>query len=236
MHPEQLIRKHIVARHYEAALGHIVGLNPRVEAQRPAIRAEDWLTPDPYFQITCATEGSIRATGTTAAPVRNWDDPQVAESTYKAYKALVDRLRIDRRIAKLESENKSLLKRLKRLEEALLEAKQQPVSLTITTLAPDPYDVLQPFSITIQKYGDAFVASLPEANLGVTADTEHQAIEDLKDVMIITHEMLAETDEAELGPGPKKQKAVLSKMIRENCSANGEHRHETARGDHSQKA
>ena len=91
----------------------------------------------------------------------------------------------------------------------------QTYAISIATFAPEPYELLKPISIEIEGQGDGFVASFVEANINGSGATEHEAINMVKDTILMAYERLSAKDDRQLGPGPLKQKQILTSLIRE---------------------
>jgi hypothetical protein len=91
----------------------------------------------------------------------------------------------------------------------------QIYSVSITTFAPEPYELLRPISIVIEGQPEGFTASFVEANINASGDTEHEAINMVKDTILMAYERLVPKDDESLGPGPLKQKQILMSLIRE---------------------
>lgn len=84
----------------------------------------------------------------------------------------------------------------------------------ITTFAPEPFEVLRPMSAVIQPIGDEHLATFFDANINASGETQEEAFANLKDVLLGTFQMLEQMSESQLGPGPKRRRAVLSECIR----------------------
>ena len=54
-----------------------------------------------------------------------------------------------------------------------------------------------------------------EANINAFGKTEHEAINMVKDTILMAYERLVSKDDETLGPGPLKQKQILISVIRE---------------------
>ena len=89
-----------------------------------------------------------------------------------------------------------------------------PVVVPITTFAPEPFEVLRPLSAVIQPLGDEHLATFFDANVNASGETQEEAFANLKDVLIGTFQMLERMTDSQLGPGPKRQRAVLMECIR----------------------
>jgi predicted RNase H-like HicB family nuclease len=100
----------------------------------------------------------------------------------------------------------------KKLDET--SSRPQSIMVPIETLAPEPYDLLRAFTAVITRNGEEFVASLFDASVFASGDTEEDAVANLKDTLIDTYEMLNELGDDRLGPGPLRQKQILNELIR----------------------
>jgi hypothetical protein len=85
--------------------------------------------------------------------------------------------------------------------------------LMIETLAPLPLRLLKPFHITVEPYDGGFKAYFADGGLTGSGETVGEAIWSLKDLMAVTYESLSELQEQQLGPGPRRQFAVLREFI-----------------------
>jgi len=101
-----------------------------------------------------------------------------------------------------------LQRRLRHLENAA------PTTGIIQTLAPAPYEILKPIQVLIKADGDEFVACFVDANIATGGSTLEEAVENLKDILVSTMEVLESHRPEQLGPGPAKQLAVLREFIR----------------------
>src|SRR5207302_1927788 len=104
------------------------------------------------------------------------------------------------------------MKELKGKDRPLL----MPASITvpITTLAPEPFKLLQTIYVVVQPSGDEYVASFFDANVNASGSNETEAVENLKDILIHLFAFLSKLPVKRLGPSPKRQLAVLQEFIR----------------------
>jgi hypothetical protein len=101
------------------------------------------------------------------------------------------------------------------LREELRELRGAKVfGLEITTLAPEPFEILRPIPVTIEGVGDNFTATYFEGNVSASGDTESDAIVNFKDSLISKYEILESTPENILGPLPQRQWQILRTLIR----------------------
>lgn len=106
-----------------------------------------------------------------------------------------------------------VLKLLKELSSAIGGQQKGPaMTLQINSLQPEPFKLLQPIPVLIQPQGPEWVASFYDANLHASGETEQEAFDNLRSVILDVFESLGQ-DKAELGPGPAKQIAVLRTFI-----------------------
>jgi hypothetical protein len=102
------------------------------------------------------------------------------------------------------------------LEEADRDVSEIPHSrlrLQISTLDPEPLDLVSPISVVIEESDGSFIATFLEASLAASGDTEAEAIEGLKDRIITTFERLKSKHDNQLGPVPLRQKQILTSLI-----------------------
>jgi hypothetical protein len=110
--------------------------------------------------------------------------------------------------------------RLEMLEKEVLLLKREmserslAMEVPIQTLAPEPYEVIKPFHVVVQAGQDDYIASFFDASLSASGDTQDEAVYNLKDILIAAFDSLGEHREDQLGPGPRRQLAVLKEFIR----------------------
>jgi hypothetical protein len=85
------------------------------------------------------------------------------------------------------------------------------ITVPVSTLAPEPYEVLRQFEIIVRPEEDSFVATLFDAGIHASGETRQDAVTNLKDMMIGLFETLPARKLAE---GPARQLAVLRELIR----------------------
>lgn len=100
---------------------------------------------------------------------------------------------------------------LKKLDDA--SSRPQSILVPIETLAPEPYELSRPLTAVITASGEEFEASVFDASIFASGDTEEDAVANLKNTLIDTYEMLNELGDDQLGPGPLRQKRVLNKLM-----------------------
>ncbi|MEK6804382.1 MAG: hypothetical protein AABZ34_17235 [Nitrospirota bacterium] len=86
--------------------------------------------------------------------------------------------------------------------------------IPISSFAPEPYATMIPLQILLTPSDDGFMASFFDANIHSAGDTEEEAIENLKSLILDIFEMLTSSEPETLGPSTRKQLARLQSFIR----------------------
>lgn len=94
-----------------------------------------------------------------------------------------------------------------------IEAKGTKI-VPIQTFAPEPYSLLKPMSVLIEDSEDGYLASFFDANIGTSGETEQEAFENLKSLVLDMFDSLSREAPERLGPEPARQLAVLRSFIR----------------------
>ena len=106
-----------------------------------------------------------------------------------------------------------VLARIDRLEKEVAGLRAATsVQAVICSLAPEPYELSKGIPVTIQGADDEWTATFFDANIAISGDTQEEAVDNLKGLIVDTLESLVE-DEAILGPGPARQLATLRDFI-----------------------
>lgn len=106
--------------------------------------------------------------------------------------------------------------RLDRLEEAVrvLSSRTETVTVSISTFAPEPYEVLRPIPVLIRPDGEEFIASFVEANVNASGETQQEAFENVKTLILDVFDSLRSHSPEKLGPDPARRLAVLRDFLR----------------------
>jgi hypothetical protein len=116
-----------------------------------------------------------------------------------------------------------LCNRLEKAEAALLDVvnrlyssaqQQRPLWVPIETFAPEPYEILKPITAVITPVEDGFEAGLFDAKLFSTGDTEVEALDNLKSLILENYSAFQHLGDLQLGPGPLRQQKILASLIR----------------------
>jgi predicted RNase H-like HicB family nuclease len=110
------------------------------------------------------------------------------------------------------------------LEEAVLEIRERieeleavavlgSVTLNITTFAPEPYSVKKAIPVCVQRGTGGFVASFADANINTSGETQQEAYANLRELLLDVFDSLTALPESKLGPGPRRQLAVLREFV-----------------------
>lgn len=87
----------------------------------------------------------------------------------------------------------------------------------ISTLAPEPYDLLQEIKAVVQPSDDEFIATFFDANVSAAGPNETAAVANLKDVLIATFQRLDELPAKRLALVKNRQLAVLREFIKKRA-------------------
>lgn len=93
---------------------------------------------------------------------------------------------------------------------------QLPISqiIAVSSFLPEPYEVLQPLFILVTSSEEGFTASFFDVNIHSTGDTEEDALENLKSLILDVYDRLEKTAPSALGPEPTRQLARLRSFLR----------------------
>ncbi len=123
--------------------------------------------------------------------------------------------RWDRAIYESLADLKGKVSDLQRQIGELTEAIQETVktyNATIYELGNNEYDLTMPLQIVLDEGQEETVARIPELNLYASADTDSEAINELKQEVINLYEDL-ESSDRKLGPLPQSWLQTLRKLI-----------------------
>ena len=87
------------------------------------------------------------------------------------------------------------------------------VVVPITTLEPEPFDLLHSIPVVVQPTTDGYLATFFDANIGITGDTKEESVVNLRLLLVDVFEEL-EREEAQLGPQLVRQLAVLRRFMK----------------------
>lgn len=128
--------------------------------------------------------------------------PTLAE-IYRGFAELKTNLR---NAADWTGQTAQVLNLLRELSNA--QQKAPAMTLHINSLQPEPYKLLQPIPVLVQARDEEWVASFYDANLHASGDTEQEAFDNLRSLILDVFESLTE-EKAELGVEPARQIAIL---------------------------
>lgn len=104
----------------------------------------------------------------------------------------------------------TLMDRVAKLED---QVNRRSVIVPIQALEPATLTVTQPIFSVVQEEDGMFVASFFDANINASGESQLDAVEMLKDMIVSTFRLLIKR-EAVLGEGPQQQLAVLRQFVR----------------------
>jgi hypothetical protein len=132
------------------------------------------------------------------------------EKEFKAAFGYAERVsELCQRLEKIES---VLLDVVKRLDSSVQQ--QRGVWVPIESFSPEPYEILRPITAVITPVEDGFEAGLFDAKLFSTGDTEVEALENLKSLILENYSVFEQLGDSQLGPGPLRQWKILASLIR----------------------
>ncbi len=109
--------------------------------------------------------------------------------------------------------------RLQRVEAKLEEIAKRindcgSIIVPVSSLAPSPYELIKPIPVVVQPGDGEFLATFFDANVNASGDTETEAVQNLKEIMLAVFAYQSKLPEDKLGPGPRQQFAVLKEFIK----------------------
>jgi hypothetical protein len=84
----------------------------------------------------------------------------------------------------------------------------------LTNLDPEQYKLKRDIPVALQPSDDGFIATFFDGNIGSSGDTEEEAIDNLRTLIIDTFELLESTQPEKLGPEPRRRLKLLRSIIR----------------------
>lgn len=94
-----------------------------------------------------------------------------------------------------------------------LEREGRSIIVPVATFAPEPYELSSPIQAVVQPAGEGYIASFFDANISASGDTQQDAVNNLKDMVLAVFDDLEEEPRERLGVEAARQLAVLRKMI-----------------------
>lgn len=86
-------------------------------------------------------------------------------------------------------------------------------AVPVSTFAPRPFEPRRPINAVIAPCPGGYTASFLDADLATSGDSEAEALDNLKDLLLLVFEDFEKADDATLGPAMLKQKSVLRDVI-----------------------
>lgn len=87
-------------------------------------------------------------------------------------------------------------------------------TVQLTTLEPGRYELHRDIPAALQSSEDGFTATFFDANIATGGDTEQEALDNLRSLIVDTFELLESEPIEALGPEPQRQLNVLRSLIR----------------------
>jgi dCTP deaminase len=105
----------------------------------------------------------------------------------------------------------TILELVKRLNDGAGEQAPPPLSLYINTL-DEPYEVVQPIPVVVRRSKDSYIAAFFDGNVHASGETDQEAVDNLRDVLVLTLESLK--DETNLSSDTARELMALRQFIR----------------------
>jgi len=87
-------------------------------------------------------------------------------------------------------------------------------AVPLSTLAPEPFEMMKPIFVTIHGEGENFTASFTEANISASGETAADAIANFKESLASRFEILQSKPATELGTVPARQWGILQSVVK----------------------
>ena len=136
---------------------------------------------------------------------KRWDDPPPPVSLGKTWEARA------KERSRLELLEQDLASQSRRLD--ILEQRATSCQLEIHTFAPEAYRVKKPVPIVVRPHNGEFLASFLDANVNASGDTQQEAYEAVKTLLLDMLDQLSR--QPRLGPKLASRLAVLREFIDE---------------------
>jgi len=114
----------------------------------------------------------------------------------------------ERKLQGLRALVESLEKRIHRLES------MQTLVVPVNTFAPEPYELLNKFFVSVHSVEDGFEASWYDANIHTSGENEEEAVSNLKSLILDFFDSLSKEPPEKLGVEPKRQLSVIKAFIK----------------------
>lgn len=112
-----------------------------------------------------------------------------------------------------QNHSEAVLVEIRELRAALARRIQTAV-IPITTLAPEPYQILRDIPAVVESAGDGFNATFFDANISTAGDTQEEAVSNLRSLVMDIFEYLESEAPEALGPEPTRQLGVLRVFLK----------------------
>jgi hypothetical protein len=87
-------------------------------------------------------------------------------------------------------------------------------SVPLTNLEPGRYELERDIPVVLEPSDNGFTATFLDANIGSSGDSEEEAIDNLRTLIVDTYELLESTQPDKLGREPRRRLASLRSLIR----------------------
>lgn len=88
------------------------------------------------------------------------------------------------------------------------------ISLTIQSLVPEAFEIIAPIPVVVRNFDESYVATFFDANVNASGDTDVESVQNLKDMLVASYELLFSHDDDDLGAEMLRKKQVLANFMR----------------------
>jgi hypothetical protein len=177
---------------------------PPLETESPAFPKEG----TNLYELYCghATPASFLTHTVSIKPRKTRISPEWQKSV-PSLMAKLSSLIAERKIQDLRDLVNTFDKRIHRLES------MQTLVVPINTFAPEPYELLKTFFVSVHSIEGGFHAGWFDANIHTTGDNEEEAISNLKSLILDFFDSFSNEPPEKLGPEPTRQLAILKQYL-----------------------
>ena len=88
-----------------------------------------------------------------------------------------------------------------------------PIIVPVQFLDDERVTLIRPFYVVVEEADDSFIATFFDAHISASGETEWEAIDNVKDLVVAAFHRLRRAPADKLGPIPTRQIAVLRHFI-----------------------
>ncbi len=132
----------------------------------------------------------------------------------REWEKIVSRAATGVAFARLRARTEMLERDISDLQVEIVALKENTPSIAVLNALPEPEYLLKaPIVVSVKLVYDEFLASFDDASIAASGETQSQAIENLKSMILDVFDLLSSKDLENIGPLPQKQLAILNSFI-----------------------